>query len=433
ILDEPTIGLHPRDNHRLVEALMRLKTRGNSVLVVEHDEDMIRWADWVIDLGPGGGHQGGEIVYQGPPAGLSSETQSLTAQCLRDSTRYAVTSRGRASHHSKGIVVRGASGRNLKQIDVFIPLRALVCVTGVSGSGKSTLIMDVLFQNLEDKVRSRGGKWKDCTAIEGGELIKKAVVVDHSPIGRTPRSTPATYIGVMGQIRTLMAGLPEARARGWGPGRFSFNVDGGRCMACRGQGVLKVEMKFLPQVFVPCESCGGTRYNTDTLEIKYKGKSISEILEMSFGEAAEFFSSIPYLSKALKVIEDLGLGYLRLGQPSPTLSGGEAQRIKLAKAFVKDSRGGVLYILDEPTTGLHLADTKNLLKLFHGLIERGNTILVIEHNLEVIKEADWIIDLGPEGGEEGGRLIFQGTPHELLQTESSYTARYLKRFIERAG
>jgi len=433
ILDEPTIGLHPRDNHRLVEALMRLKNRGNSMLVVEHDEDMIRWADWVIDLGPGGGHQGGEIVYQGPPAGLSSETQSLTAQCLRDSTRYAVTSRGRASHHSKGIVVRGASGRNLKQIDVFIPLRALVCVTGVSGSGKSTLIMDVLFQNLEDKVRSRGGKWKDCTAIEGGELIKKAVVVDHSPIGRTPRSTPATYIGVMGQIRTLMAGLPEARARGWGPGRFSFNVDGGRCMACRGQGVLKVEMKFLPQVFVPCESCGGTRYNTDTLEIKYKGKSISEILEMSFGEAAEFFSSIPYLSKALKVIEDLGLGYLRLGQPSPTLSGGEAQRIKLAKAFVKDSRGGVLYILDEPTTGLHLADTKNLLKLFHGLIERGNTILVIEHNLEVIKEADWIIDLGPEGGEEGGRLIFQGTPHELLQTESSYTARYLKRFIERAG
>ncbi len=440
ILDEPTIGLHPRDNQRLVEALRKIKARGNSILVVEHDEDMVRGADWVIDLGPGGGEYGGEIIYQGPPHGLKKDSRSVTGQALSDATRYAITSKTRVSHDSPGIWIRGARARNLKGIDVFIPLGALVCVTGVSGSGKSTLVEDVVLENL-GQGRTRGrSRPKNCLGLEGRDLINKAVVVDHSPIGRTPRSTPATYIGVMSHIRALMAGLPESRARGWAAGHFSFNVEGGRCSACKGQGVLKVEMKFLPQVFVKCETCDGKRYGYETLEVKYKGKDISEILDMTFTEAAEFFSPVPNLFKPLKVIEDLGLGYLRLGQPSPTLSGGEAQRIKLARAFVRDSRssfqgrqGGTLYILDEPTTGLHLADTRNLMRLFHALVERGNTILVIEHNLEVIKEADWVIDLGPEGGQGGGEVVFQGTPHELVQCKDSHTGYFLAQFLERGS
>jgi excinuclease ABC subunit A len=429
ILDEPTIGLHPRDNSLLIEALKSLKERGNSVLVVEHDEETLKASDWVIDLGPGGGAKGGEITCEGTPDAILS-CGSLTGILLSDQSRYRISSKGRADKASRWLSIEGACARNLKRVTARVPLHSMTCITGVSGSGKSTLLMEVLYPNLLKHLAGHGRPLTNCRAILGTEEVKKVLVVDHSPIGRTPRSTPATYIGIMDGIRQLMANLPESRARGWKPGRFSFNVAGGRCKDCSGQGTLKVEMKFLPEVYVTCETCGGKRYNDETLSVTYKGKHMAEILEMTFFEARDFFSAVPHLNRAIHVVCELGLGYLRLGQSSPTLSGGEAQRIKLAEEFVKSSAGGAIFVLDEPTTGLHMADIQKLLQLFHGLVERGDTILVIEHNLEVVKEADWIIDLGPEGGEGGGEIVYEGPPHGLLKCPRSHTATYLKRFLE---
>jgi excinuclease ABC subunit A len=432
VLDEPTIGLHPRDNALLVKALKVLKKRGNTVIVVEHDEETLRAADWVIDLGPGGGERGGEVLCQGPPSRVLRSARSLTGSALRDRDRYRITSRLRADTPASWLNVQGAHERNLKDADVSVPLSTLTVITGVSGSGKSTLLMDVLYPNLSNRLNGSRLRLKGCSKIAGAKTIKRVLVVDHSPIGRTPRSTPATYIGIMDEVRQLMAGLPESRARGWLPGRFSFNVTGGRCQACQGQGTLRVEMRFLPEVYVPCESCGGGRYHEETLSVKYRGKDISEILEMTFSEARDFFSAVPHLRRALEVVCDLGLGYLGLGQPSPSLSGGEAQRIKLAEEFVKGGSGGTLFFLDEPTTGLHPVDIRRLLDLFHRLVERGDTVIAIEHNLDIVKEADWVIDLGPEGGEGGGEVLFQGSPEGLLSLSDSHTGRFLKGFLNRS-
>jgi excinuclease ABC subunit A len=431
VLDEPTIGLHPRDNGLLVRALQRVRDRGNSVLVVEHDEETLRAADWVIDLGPGGGEKGGEVVFQGPPAKLAALPGSQTALMLKEASRYRITARDRAGEAPGWLSIEGAKARNLKETDAKIPLGTLVCITGVSGSGKSTLLMEVLYPSLVEFFKGNGRSCVACKALRGVETLRRVLVVDHSPIGRTPRSTPATYIGMMDDIRRLMAQLPESRARGWSPGRFSFNVAGGRCKECGGQGTLRVEMRFLPEVYVSCETCGGRRYNEETLAVKYRGKDMSELLDMTFSEAAVFFEPVSSLRHAAGVVSDLGLGYLSLGQPSPSLSGGEAQRIKLAEEFVKSSNGGTLYLLDEPTTGLHMADIRKLLDLFHRLVERGDTIVVIEHNLDVVKEADWVIDLGPEGGDGGGRVVFQGPVRELIKSRQSHTGRYLRNFLDR--
>ena len=432
VLDEPTIGLHPRDNALLVKALKVLKQRGNTVIVVEHDEETLRAADWVIDLGPGGGERGGEVLCQGPPGRILRSARSLTGRVLRDRERYQITSHRRANAPASWLSVQGAHERNLKDGDVSIPISTLTVITGVSGSGKSTFLMDVLYPNLSNRLNGSRAKLKGCSKMEGAKAIKRVLVVDHTPIGRTPRSTPATYIGIMDEVRQLMAGLPESRARGWRPGRFSFNVTGGRCQACQGQGTLRVEMKFLPEVYVPCEACGGGRYSEETLSVRYKGKDISEILKMTFSEGRDFFSAIPHLRRALEVVCDLGLGYLGLGQPSPSLSGGEAQRIKLAEEFVKGGSGGTLFFLDEPTTGLHPVDIRRLLDLFHRLVERGDTVIAIEHNLEIVKEADWVIDLGPEGGEGGGQVLYQGPPEGLLGVSDSHTGQFLKRFLDRS-
>ncbi len=426
ILDEPTIGLHPRDNQLLIKALKELKARGNSVIVVEHDEETIREADFIIDLGPGGGKNGGKVVFSGSINELLKNKTSITARILNSKDRRRLTSKERKSE--KFLILKGASANNLKNITVGIPLGTLTVVTGVSGSGKSSLVMDVLYKNLHDFLKGKDSL-VDLKKLEGVENIRRVVVVDHSPIGRTPRSTPATYVGIMDRIRELFASLPEARARGWTASRFSFNVSEGRCEACKGQGRLKVEMKFLPEVYMTCEICNGARYNQETLSIRYRGKTIAEILEMTMAEAKEFFVRVPNLYEALKLLCDLGLDYLTLGQPSPTLSGGEAQRIKLASEFIKGRQGATLFILDEPTTGLHIADVAKLMKLFHALVDRGNTVVVIEHNLEVIKEADWIIDLGPEGGEKGGEVLFQGPPEALLKT-GTYTAKALRQFLQ---
>ncbi len=429
VLDEPTIGLHPRDNALLLQALRRLWEKGNTVIVVEHDEETMRAADWIIDLGPGGGKEGGYLVFEGPFEKLLKHPRSATAQALRDPTRRRLSSRKRPCHRFLKLV--GASARNLKNINVRFPLETLIVVTGVSGSGKSTLVMEVLYENL--KRRFQGEKsllWLD--DLSGDEPLRRTVVVDHSPIGRTPRSTPATYVGLMDRLRELFAALPESRQRGWGPGRFSFNLEGGQCPGCKGQGQLRVEMKFLPEVYVTCELCQGKRYNDETLTVRYRGKSIAEILAMTMAEAREFFKRVPSLFEPLDLLCRLGLDYPTLGQPSPTLSGGEAQRLKLAAEFIKGKRGGTLFILDEPTTGLHLADVAKLLNIFHALVERGDTVVVIEHHLDVIKEADWIIDLGPEGGEKGGEVLFQGPPEELLQT-NTYTAQALRDFLASEG
>jgi excinuclease ABC subunit A len=428
ILDEPSIGLHQRDLGRLLRILIELKNLGNTVLVIEHDERTIREADYIIDMGPGAGEHGGEIVVAGPLKVIIKEKTSLTGAYLSHKL-WIQTPQKRRKIKGKYLVIKGAREHNLKDIDVAIPLGIFVCVTGVSGSGKSTLVNDILYRTLARKFYRAKEPPGDHDAIKGVENIDKVIIIDQTPIGRTPRSNPATYTGVFTPIRELFSKLPEARRRGYLPGRFSFNVKGGRCEACNGAGSILIEMHFLPDVYVRCDVCQGIRYNTETLDVKYKGKNIFDVLEMTIEEGLHFFKNIPKIVKKLQTLFDVGLGYMKLGQPAPTLSGGEAQRIKLSKELSKMSTGKTLYILDEPTTGLHFADIQKLLDVLNRLVNNKNTIIVIEHNLDVIKCADYIIDLGPEGGERGGEVIAQGTPEEITQKSPSYTGKYLKRIL----
>jgi excinuclease ABC subunit A len=423
VLDEPSIGLHQRDNARLIDTLKRLRDLGNSVIVVEHDEEAIRAADHVVDMGPGAGEAGGRIVAEGSPSDILANPESLTGRYLSRALSIAVPARRNRAKES--IVLKGARGNNLKAVDLELPLGVLVCITGVSGSGKSTLINDTLYAATARHLYGSAAEPAPHDAIDGLEQLDKVVAVDQSPIGRTPRSNPATYTGLFTPIRELFAGVPEARTRGYDAGRFSFNVKGGRCEACQGDGVTKVEMHFLPDVYVPCDVCHGKRYNRETLEIRYKGKSIHEVLEMTAGEAAAFFAAVPALARKLQTLIDVGLGYVRLGQSATTLSGGEAQRVKLSLELSKRDTGRTLYILDEPTTGLHFHDIKLLLEVLHRLRDAGNTVVVIEHNLDVLKTADWIVDLGPEGGDGGGRIVAAGTPEQVARVGESYTGRYL--------
>ena len=430
ILDEPSIGLHQRDHLRLLGTLKRLRDLGNTVIVVEHDEETIRSADYIIDMGPGPGERGGEVVFTGPPEALVNAEYSLTGQYL-SGKKFIPLPEQRRPVEGKYLVLRGATANNLKNIDVKIPLGVFTCITGVSGSGKSTLIIDTLYCLLAQQLYRLPQRCVSVQGIEGLEFVDKVIHVDQMPIGRTPRSNPATYTGVFQPIRELFAQLPESRMRGFLPGRFSFNVSGGRCESCHGDGVLKVEMQFLPDVYVTCEECHGKRYNRETLDIRYKGRTISDVLEMTAEEANEFFQAIPVIHQKLQTLCEVGLGYLRLGQPATTLSGGEAQRIKLARELSKRETGRTVYILDEPTTGLHFADIQNLLDVLNRLTDRGNTVIVIEHNMEVIKSADYIIDLGPEGGENGGEVIAEGTPEEVIRNQVSYTGQYLRKVLER--
>ena len=428
ILDEPSIGLHQRDNDKLLDTLRRLRDLGNTLIVVEHDEDTQRQADYLIDIGPGAGALGGHVVAAGTPEEVMANPDSLTGQYLSGKKKIEVPAI-RRSGNGKYLTVRGARENNLQNVDASIPLGTLTCVTGVSGSGKSSLVNEIIFKKLGadlNRMKTFAGKHD---AIEGEEHLDKVIAIDQSPIGRTPRSNPATYTGVFNDIRDLFTSLPEAKQRGYGPGRFSFNTKGGRCEACCGDGVLKIEMHFLADVYVPCEVCHGKRYNRETLEVKYKGKSISDVLDMTVDEALPFFSAIPKIAKRLQTLADVGLGYVRLGQSSTTLSGGEAQRVKLATELSKRSTGKTIYILDEPTTGLHTDDVKKLLSVLQRLVDAGNTVLVIEHNLDVIKCADYLIDLGPEGGSGGGRIIAVGTPEKVAAVEGSYTGQYLKRVL----
>jgi excinuclease ABC subunit A len=428
ILDEPSIGLHQRDNERLIETLQGMRDLGNTVLVVEHDEDTIRSADWIVDMGPGAGKYGGEVVWSADRDTFLAESPSLTAQYLRGDKRITVPPVRRPGN-GKEIIVRGAKENNLKNIDVKFPLGKFICVTGVSGSGKSSLVVDILYNKLAQvmyRAVARPGRHDSLTGIEH---IDKVIDIDQSPIGRTPRSNPATYTGLFGPLRDLYASLPESKLRGYKAGRFSFNVKGGRCEACEGDGIIKIEMQFLPDVYVPCEVCHGQRYNRETLQIKYKGKNISEALDMTVAEGLDFFSNIPAIRNKLETLQAVGLGYVTLGQPATTLSGGEAQRVKLSKELSRRSTGKTLYILDEPTTGLHFADIERLLAVLSRLVDAGNTVIVIEHNLDVIKCADWIIDIGPEGGHGGGRVVAAGTPEQVAAHAASYTGQWLKRAL----
>ncbi|HEY6204445.1 MAG TPA: excinuclease ABC subunit UvrA [Candidatus Limnocylindria bacterium] len=428
ILDEPSIGLHQRDNAQLIRTLLGMRDLGNTIIVVEHDEETIRTADWIIDIGPGAGEHGGEVVAEGPLEVILREPRSLTGAYLSGRRRIPMPTH-RRSAKGDAIIVRGAREHNLKNIDVRIPLGVFVSVTGVSGSGKSTLVNEVLYRRLAQvlsKAKERPGAHEK---IEGIHNIDKVIDIDQSPIGRTPRSNPATYTGLFTPIRDLFAAIPEARLRGYTAGRFSFNVKGGRCEACAGDGIIKIEMQFLPDVYVPCEVCGGKRYNREALEIRYKGKSISDVLEMTVEEALAFFTNIPACESKLRTLNDVGLGYIHLGQPATTLSGGEAQRIKLATELSRRATGRTLYILDEPTTGLHFADVERLLDVLHRLVDAGNTVVVIEHNLDVVKTADWIIDLGPEGGKAGGEVIAEGTPEAVARSRRSFTGRYLRELL----
>jgi excinuclease ABC subunit A len=429
ILDEPSIGLHQRDNDRLISTLVRLRDLGNTLIVVEHDEETIRSADWVIDIGPGAGEHGGELIHSGPLDELLENARSITAAYLRGD-RFVVVPRRRRKGSGEFLTVRGAGENNLRDIDVAFPLGRFVAVTGVSGSGKSSLVTQILYPALATRIwgaRERPGKHR---AIEGIDLIDKVIEIDQSPIGRTPRSNPATYTGLWGPLRELLAAVPEARLRGYRPGRFSFNVKGGRCEACEGAGIVQIEMHFLPDVYVQCEVCKGKRYNRETLEIHYKGRNVAEILEMTVDEALEFFSAVPSISSKLQTLHDVGMGYIHLGQPATTLSGGEAQRVKLATELSKRATGKTFYILDEPTTGLHFDDVARLLEVLGRLADAGNTVVVIEHNLDVIKSADWVIDLGPEGGDAGGELVASGTPEQVARTAGSHTGHYLRRVLE---
>ncbi len=429
ILDEPSIGLHQRDNRKLIDTLLRLRDLGNTVIVVEHDEETMRSADHIVDMGPGAGEHGGEVVAQGPLSDILSEPRSVTGQFLAGERSIAVPS-SRRSRRSE-FVVRGAREHNLKSLDVEVPTGLLVCVTGVSGSGKSTLVNDIIFRSLSNLVNRVPVRPGEHDRIEGIEQLDKVINIDQSPIGRTPRSNPATYTGLFDHIRELFSQTQESKVRGYGPGRFSFNVKGGRCEACKGDGTLKIEMHFLPDVYVPCEVCQGKRYNRETLEIRFKGRNMAEVLDMSVEEAVEFFVNQRKIRRRLETLADVGLDYVKLGQPSTTLSGGEAQRVKLATELAKIATGNTLYILDEPTTGLHFADVEKLLEVLQRLVDAGNTVLVIEHNLDVIKCADWIIDLGPEGGDAGGELIAQGTPEQVCGHPGSETGKVLRRVLPR--
>ena len=430
VLDEPSIGLHQRDNERLLNTLIHLRNLGNTVIVVEHDEDAIREADHIIDIGLGAGVHGGQVIAQGTAKEIMANPNSITGKFLSGEEKIEIPKKRTALDKSKLLKLKGATGNNLKGVNLEIPVGLFTCITGVSGSGKSTLINDTLFPLAQNALnRAEKTDFAPYKSIEGLEYFDKVIDINQSPIGRTPRSNPATYTGLFTPIRELFAGVPEARARGYNPGRFSFNVRGGRCEACQGDGVLKVEMHFLPDVYVPCDQCKGKRYNRETLEIRYKGKTIHQVLDMTVEEAREFFDAIPMIARKLQTLMDVGLSYIRLGQSSTTLSGGEAQRVKLATELSKRDTGKTLYILDEPTTGLHFADIKQLLEVLHRLRDQGNTIVVIEHNLDVIKTADWIVDLGPEGGSGGGQIIATGTPEDVAKVKGSHTARFLKDIL----
>ena len=429
ILDEPSIGLHQRDNDKLLGTLKHLRDLGNSVIVVEHDEDTMREADFIVDIGPGAGEHGGEVVATGNAEEIMQNENSVTGAYLSGRIRIPVPEVRRKP--TGWLKVLGAQENNLKNIDVKFPLGVMTCVTGVSGSGKSSLVNQILYKRLArdlNRARTIPGRHK---GIEGLEQLDKVINIDQSPIGRTPRSNPATYTGVFDLIRDLFAATPDAKARGYKKGRFSFNVKGGRCEACSGDGIIKIEMHFLPDVYVPCEVCKGRRYNRETLEVKYKGKNIYDVLDMTVEEAMHFFENVPSIHRKMETLYDVGLSYIRLGQPSTTLSGGEAQRIKLATELSKRSTGKTIYILDEPTTGLHFADVHKLTEILHRLTEDGNTVIVIEHNLDVIKTADYIIDIGPEGGDKGGTVIAEGTPEEVAESPVSYTGKYIKPMLER--
>ncbi|MFU8837936.1 MAG: excinuclease ABC subunit UvrA [Thiohalomonadaceae bacterium] len=431
VLDEPSIGLHQRDNERLLQTLFHLRDLGNTVIVVEHDEDAIRSADHVVDIGPGAGVHGGQIVAQGSPAEILANEHSLTGQYLSGRRCIAIPSQRHQAEPKRQIRIRGASGNNLKGVSVDIPVGLMTCITGVSGSGKSTLINDTLYRHAAITLNGNGEDPAQCAEILGLEQFDKVVDIDQSPIGRTPRSNPATYTGLFTPIRDLFAGTQEARARGYNPGRFSFNVKGGRCEACQGDGLIKVEMHFLPDIYVPCDVCKGKRYNRETLEVQYKGKNIFEVLQMTVEDAREFFDPVPAIARKLQTLLDVGLSYIHLGQAATTLSGGEAQRVKLARELSKRDTGNTLYILDEPTTGLHFHDIEQLLAVLHRLRDHGNTIVVIEHNLDVIKTSDWLIDMGPEGGDGGGTLVCSGTPEQVAAHPDSHTGRFLRPILER--
>ena len=428
ILDEPSIGLHQRDNDMLLDTMKHLRDLGNTLLVVEHDEDTMRAADYIVDIGPGAGVHGGEVVACGTAEEIMNAPGSLTGDYLSGRKKIPVPAQRRTGS-GRSLIIRGAAENNLNQVDVSIPLGTFTCVTGVSGSGKSSLVNEILYKKLAcdlNHAKCRAGKHE---RIEGEEFLDKIIAIDQSPIGRTPRSNPATYTGLFNDIRDLFASTPDAKSRGYGPGRFSFNVRGGRCEACQGDGLLKIEMHFLPDIYVPCEVCKGKRYNRETLEVRYKGKNIYEVLDMTVEEALPFFEHLPKLYNKLQTLYEVGLSYVKLGQPSTTLSGGEAQRVKLATELSKRSTGSTIYVLDEPTTGLHTADVHKLIEVLQKLVDAGNTVVVIEHNLDVIKTADHIIDLGPEGGDGGGSIVVTGTPEEVAQCAASYTGQYLKRML----
>jgi len=430
VLDEPSIGLHQRDNRRLIDTLVRLKELGNTLIVVEHDEDTIDHADWVVDIGPGAGEHGGQVVVSGTVEDLRNHPDSITGAYVSGRREIPIPEVRRPLTEGRELTVYGARQNNLKDLDVTIPLGVFVAVTGVSGSGKSTLVNDILYTSLARQIYGARAVPGRHTKISGMELVDKVIHVDQSPIGRTPRSNPATYTGVWDHVRKLFAETPEAKVRGYQQGRFSFNVKGGRCEACSGDGTLKIEMNFLPDVYVPCEVCHGARYNRETLEVHYKGKTVADVLDMPIEEASEFFAAIPAISRHLKTLVEVGLGYVRLGQPAPTLSGGEAQRVKLASELQRRSTGRTVYVLDEPTTGLHFEDIRKLLGVLSGLVDKGNSVLVIEHNLDVIKTADWLIDLGPDGGRRGGTLVAEGTPEQVATNPASYTGQFLAEILE---
>lgn len=429
ILDEPSIGLHQRDNERLIHSLKELRDLGNTVIVVEHDEDMMREADYIVDIGPKAGRKGGEVVFQGTPKEML-KTETLTAQYLNGMQQIAIPEK-RRDGNGKSLILKGCTGNNLKHVDIEFPLGKLIVVTGVSGSGKSTLINETLQPILSQHFYRSLKKPMPYESIEGLNNIDKVVNVDQSPIGRTPRSNPATYTGVFSDIRSLFVNLPEAKIRGYKPGRFSFNVKGGRCETCGGNGYKTIEMNFLPDIQVPCEECHGKRYNRETLEVRYKGKSIADVLDMTINQAVEFFENVPDILRKIKTIQDVGLGYIKVGQSSTTLSGGESQRVKLATELAKKDTGKTLYILDEPTTGLHFEDIRILMDVLQKLVDRGNTVIIIEHNLDVIKLADWIIDIGPEGGRKGGQILSTGTPEEVAKSKKGYTPKFLKNALKK--